>query len=102
MTRSLVIPADLGEGVEVRVLLWYKAEGERIGEGDAILEFETDKAIVVVTARQGGVLRRCFAPAGEWLGAGQVAAWVSDGADDPLPGDRGAPAEALLAAFETT
>lgn len=102
MIRRLMIPPEMGEGVEVRVLLWYKAEGDAISDGDAILEFETDKAIVLVTARQGGILRRCFTPAGEWLAAGQVAAWVSDDVGDPLPAERTAEVEALLAAFETT
>ena len=102
MIRMLRIPPEMGEGVEVRVLLWYKAEGDVISEGDALLEFETDKAIVVVTAKQGGFLRRCFTPAGEWLAAGQVAAWVSDGPEDLLPAERTADVEALLAAFEAT
>ena len=102
MIRRMLIPAELGENVEVRVLLWYKAEGDPIADGDALVEFETDKAIVLVTARQSGTLRRCFAPAGEWLAAGHVAAWISDDPGEPLPPDRDAPAETILATFETT
>lgn len=102
MIRRLFIPPQMGDNVEVRVLLWYKAEGDRIADGDALVELETDKAIVLVTARQAGVLRRCFAPAGDWLATGQVAAWVSDGPDEPLPESRDAPAEGMFATFETT
>lgn len=102
MIRRLLIPPEMGETVEVRVLLWYKAEGDAIADGDALVELETDKAIALVTARQAGTLRRCFVPAGEWLRAGEVAAWVSDSPDEALPAVRDAEAEALLATYETT
>lgn len=102
MIRRLLIPLQLGEDVEVRVLLWYKAEGDPIADGDALVELETDKAIILVTAKQAGTLRRCFTAAGDWLKVGQVAAWVSDEAGEPLPAERTAPAEELLATFETT
>jgi pyruvate/2-oxoglutarate dehydrogenase complex dihydrolipoamide acyltransferase (E2) component len=92
----------MGEGVEIRVLLWYKAEGDPVAEGDALVELETDKAIILVTAKQSGFLRRCFAPAGDWLSTGQVAAWVSDQPDEPIPSDRSAPIEGMFATFETT
>lgn len=102
MIRRLMIPQEMGDAAEVRVLLWYKAEGDAIVDGDALVELETDKAIALVTARQPGILRRCFAPAGEWLKAGEVAAWVSDAPDEALPAGRDAEAEALLATYETT
>ena len=102
MIRRLMIPAEMGADAEVRVLLWYKAEGDAIADGDALVELETDKAIALVTARQAGVLRRCFAPAGEWLKAGEVAAWVSDGPEEALPAGRDAEAELVMATYETT
>jgi pyruvate dehydrogenase E2 component (dihydrolipoamide acetyltransferase) len=100
--RRLFIPPEMGENVEVRVLDWFRAEGDRVAEGDALVELETDKAIVVVTAKQSGYLRRCFAPAGDWLATGQVAAWVSDEPEEPLPSERNAPIEGMFATFETT
>jgi pyruvate/2-oxoglutarate dehydrogenase complex dihydrolipoamide acyltransferase (E2) component len=97
-----MIPPEMGEGVEVRVLLWYRAEGEAIAAGDALVELETDKAVALVTARQAGTLRRCFAVAGDWLKPGEVAAWVSDSPEEPLPAERDTAAEAMLATYETT
>ena len=73
MIRRLVVPAELGEGVEVRLLLWYKTEGARVEPGEALLELETDKAILLVTAQQAGTLRRCFCAPGEWMKPGEVA-----------------------------
>ena len=101
MIRRLVVPAELG-AEEVRLLLWYKTEGEAIAADEALLEFETDKAIVLVTAQQGGTVRRCFCAAGEWLKTGDVAAWLSDDPSEPLPDDRNAVLEGLAAGFEQT
>jgi 2-oxoglutarate dehydrogenase E2 component (dihydrolipoamide succinyltransferase) len=101
MIRRLVVPAELGAD-EVRLLLWYKNEGDSIGAGEALLEFETDKAIVLVTAQGSGTVRRCFCAAGGWLKSGDVAAWVSDAPDEPLPADTGTVLEPMPAGFEKT
>ena len=100
MIRRLVVPPEL-EVPEVRLLLWYKAEGDAVRAEEALLEFETDKAIVLVTAKQSGTLRKCFCAAGDWLKPGQAAALLSDGPDEPLP-DGDAAAEAFVAAFDAT
>jgi 2-oxoglutarate dehydrogenase E2 component (dihydrolipoamide succinyltransferase) len=100
--RALVIPRELGEAIEVRLLQWYRAEGEPVATDDAVLEFETDKAIVLVTAKSAGIMRRCFCAAGDWMKPGDVAAWLSDEPNEPLPAERTSPADALSVAFETS
>jgi len=100
--RKLVIPPELGESIEVRLLDWVKAEGESVGEGDALLEFETDKAIVLVTAGQAGVLRKCFFSAGDWMKPGDIAALLSDQADETLPADGTSTQDLMLVTFDVT
>lgn len=85
MIRKLVIPKELGDSIEVRLLDWLKHEGDAVAAGDALLEFETDKAIVLVTASQAGVVRRVLIAAGEWMKPGDTVALVSDSPDEPLP-----------------
>ncbi len=102
MIRKLVVPKELGEGIEVRLLQWYKAEGDLVGVDEAILEFETDKAIVLVGAKQAGLLRKCFYGAGDWMQTGDVVGWLSDELDEPLPAERDAQAEVLLVSFDAT
>ena len=102
MIRKLIIPKELGESIEVRLLEWLKTEGEAVAAGDALLEFETDKAIVLVTAVQEGSLRRCFFGAGDWLKPGDVAAWLSDSPDEALPGDQESPDDILMVTFDVT
>jgi 2-oxoglutarate dehydrogenase E2 component (dihydrolipoamide succinyltransferase) len=100
--RKLVIPMELGESIEVRVLDWLKAEGDEVNAGDALLEFETDKAIVLVTAVQAGTLRRCFFASGDWMKPGDVAAWLSDAPDEPLPEASEALNDTLTVTFDVT
>jgi len=102
MIRKLMIPKELGDSVEVRLLEWCKAEGDEVKVDDAVLEFETDKAVVLVSAKQSGALRRCFFGAGDWMKPGDVAAWLSDLPNEPLPGAEEVPEETLIVDFETT
>jgi pyruvate/2-oxoglutarate dehydrogenase complex dihydrolipoamide acyltransferase (E2) component len=99
--RKLVIPKELGD-VEVRMLDWLKAEGDAVAAGDALLEFETDKAIVVVTASESGVLRRTFAASGDWMKPGDTVAWLSASAEDPLPAGDDVEGETLPVTFDVT
>lgn len=100
MIRKLIIPVELGD-VEVRLLDWLKAEGDTVATGDALLEFETDKAIVVVTSSEDGVLRRALKGSGDWMKPGDVVAWLSTTADETLPADA-AGADVLPVTFDVT
>ena len=101
MIRKLVIPEELGELIEVRLLEWIKPEGEPVAAGDALLKFETDKAIVLVTATQAGCLRRCLFASGDWMKPGDVAALLSDEPDEPLPSAEMV-GDTLLVTFDVT
>jgi pyruvate/2-oxoglutarate dehydrogenase complex dihydrolipoamide acyltransferase (E2) component len=100
--RNLVIPPELGESIEVRLLDWVKGEGDLVAAGDALLEFETDKAIVLVTAVQAGFLRKCLFAAGDWMKPGDIAALLSDRADEALPGDGTSAGDLMLVTFDVT
>src|SRR5450631_435665 len=100
--RKLVIPLELGEAIEVRVLDWLRAPGDEVNAGDALLEFETDKAIVLVTAVRAGALRRCFFASGDWMKPGDVAAWLSDSPDEPLPDNDEAVDDTVTVTFDIT
>jgi 2-oxoglutarate dehydrogenase E2 component (dihydrolipoamide succinyltransferase) len=102
LIKKLLIPIELGAAIEVRLVLWCKKEGQQLGAGDALLEFETDKALVLVSASQPAVLRHCFYREGEWMKPGDTVAWLSDEPDEPLPAAGDARVEALLVGFEVT
>ncbi|HEY5512971.1 MAG TPA: biotin/lipoyl-containing protein, partial [Geomonas sp.] len=57
---------DLGEGIaEVELRRWLVAEGERVAEHQALLEVETDKAVVEVPAPRAGTVTRIYRQEGE-------------------------------------
>ncbi len=101
MIRKLVIPEALGE-VEVRLLDWLKAEGDIVSTGDALLEFETDKAIVVVTASENGVVRRVLWGSDDWMMPGEVVALLTTTADEALPEGDVTEGDLLQVAFDVT
>lgn len=103
MIKKLVIPKELGESIEVRLLDWLKSEGDSVAAGDALLEFETDKAIVLVTASQAGVLRKIHVASGDWMKPGDAVAWLSDSPSEALPAEgESAPSDELTVTFDIT
>jgi len=61
MKNTIVVPA-LGESVvEARIAHWLKKEGERVEIGDILVELETEKVNVEVSAQSAGVLMKIVA-----------------------------------------
>ena len=57
---------DLGEGIErATVSTWYFEVGDRIKEGDDVVELATDKATFNVSATHSGVLKQKLAQQGD-------------------------------------
>lgn len=79
-----VIP-KLDETTEVATVeRWLVREGERVEQGQAICEVETDKALVQVEAPAAGTLRRQLIAAGTEVPPLTVVALVGD-PDEPVP-----------------
>ena len=91
------------------IVTWRKEVGDPVGNGEALLEVETDKAVMEVEARRDGYLVRIDAPAGSEVPVGQVIALIADSADAvvaeapaaPAPAEEAPPA-APAAPAETT
>ena len=72
MSVNIVVP-ELGESVvEATVLRWLKREGEPVAAGDVLVELETEKVNLEVTAERGGVLGRILHPEGDDVKIGDV------------------------------
>ncbi|HBG04379.1 MAG: branched-chain alpha-keto acid dehydrogenase subunit E2 [Geobacteraceae bacterium GWC2_58_44] len=81
---------DLGEGIaEVELRKWLVTEGERIAEHQALLEVETDKAVVEVPAPRAGVVGRIHRQEGETVKVGETLLSITttqeEGAPTPHP-----------------
>jgi 2-oxoglutarate dehydrogenase E2 component (dihydrolipoamide succinyltransferase) len=64
---------------------WLKSEGDAVAAGDALVELETDKVNMEVTATDSGMLQRIEKGEGETVGIGDVLALLGESADGARP-----------------
>jgi pyruvate dehydrogenase E2 component (dihydrolipoamide acetyltransferase) len=90
---------------EGRLVKWLKKEGDAVKSGDLLAEVETDKAVMELTARGDGVLRKVLIAEGTTAPVASLVAIIA-GADEDISAVAGsaasapAPAPALAKAPE--
>ena len=98
MPSNIVVP-EVGESiVDARVAKWLRKEGDAVSAGDPLVELETDKIDVEVSAPHAGVLSRIDRKDGDDVKVGEVLGILEEsakGAATPAAGE--APAEAAKA-----
>ena len=86
---DIIVP-ELGESVvEARIARWLKNEGDQVALGEALVELETEKIDLEVSADRAGVLTSITHPNGADVKVGEVIAVL-----DPSQGAAAAPAAA--------
>ncbi|MBW8308107.1 MAG: 2-oxoglutarate dehydrogenase complex dihydrolipoyllysine-residue succinyltransferase [Candidatus Paracaedibacteraceae bacterium] len=76
----------LGESVsEATVARWVKKEGQAVAVDEILVELETDKVTLEVTAPASGVLSKIYHPEGATVEVGQVLGMVEIGAEAVAP-----------------
>lgn len=99
VAKLLKMPA-LGQTVEeVRILQWYKNEGDTLQKGERIAEIETDKVNIDWESSDEGIVRRILAPVDSFVkveAAVLIIGTADESIDDLVPG--GAPAAEAIAA----
>lgn len=87
MAVEIRVP-PLGESlVDAVVGVWLKQEGDSVSRGESLVELETDKVNLDVTAEDDGILSSITRQAGEVVAVGDVLGLVSssNGASAPAP-----------------
>jgi 2-oxoglutarate dehydrogenase E2 component (dihydrolipoamide succinyltransferase) len=80
MSGEIHVPA-LGESiVDAVIATWLKHEGDVVKQGDALVELETDKVNVEVTAEQNGVLQKIVKQEGDTVSVGEVLGMIGSAA----------------------
>ena len=80
MPSNITVP-EMGESiVDARIARWLKKEGDAVAAGDALVELETDKVDVEVSAQQAGVLERIIHQEGADVKIGEVLGTIAAGA----------------------
>ena len=83
MPANILVP-EVGESiVDARVAKWLRKEGDRVSAGDPLVELETDKIDLEVTAPSAGVLSRIDRKDGEDVKVGEVLGVVDESAEAP-------------------
>ncbi|MGE3274452.1 MAG: 2-oxoglutarate dehydrogenase complex dihydrolipoyllysine-residue succinyltransferase [Vicinamibacterales bacterium] len=78
MATNIVVP-ELGESVvEARVAKWIKREGDRVSAGDPLVELETEKIDLEVSADRAGVLTSIRHGEGADVKVGEVLAILDE------------------------
>ncbi len=82
---NIVVP-ELGESVvEARVARWLKNEGDEVALGEALVELETEKIDLEVSADRAGVLTSIKHPNGADVKVGEVLAVLAPAAAGATP-----------------
>ena len=103
MAVSVVMPALEMAQETGKLLAWRKSEGDRVTKGEALLEIETDKAVVEVEALEDGILTGITARVGDEVPVGQTIAWiVAPGEQVPAQAAAAAPAARATSATVNT
>lgn len=83
MPTNVVVP-ELGESVvEATVLRWYKQEGEAVAAGETLVELETEKVNLDVSAPTAGKLTSIAHKTGEDVKIGDVLGVIETAATEP-------------------
>ena len=76
-----------------KLLKWLKTDGQKVTQGEPLMEIETDKATVEIEAEASGILTQVSAKPGDEVPVGQTIALIlAEG--DALPSKKQAPAPA--------
>jgi len=93
MASKIVVP-ELGESVvEATVSRWLKHEGDHVAVGEAVVEIETEKVNLEVSADQDGMLHRILHQEGDDVKVGDVLAELEPVTEaEPVPAAEPQPA----------
>jgi len=90
MSIDITVP-QLGESiVEATVGRWQKNEGDAVTAGEPLVELETDKVNIEVSAPGDGVLSSIVRHEGETVGVGEVLAQISAAQEQAQPARKAA------------
>src|ERR671913_192223 len=81
MSTNIVVP-ELGESVvEARVAKWLKKQGDQVAAGDPLVELETEKIDLEVSADRAGVLADIKHQEGDDVKVGEILAVLQESAN---------------------
>ncbi|WP_337099785.1 2-oxoglutarate dehydrogenase complex dihydrolipoyllysine-residue succinyltransferase [Paenibacillus sp. YIM B09110] len=91
---EIIVP-ELGESIsEGTITKWFVKEGDSVNQGDVLLELETDKVNIEISADSSGVVSRIAKGDGEVVLVGEAIGSIGASAGGAAPAQAAAPAAA--------
>jgi len=85
--NNITVPA-MGESItEGTIYKWHVKEGDSVNLGDVLLELETDKVNLEISAEQDGVLEKILRQEGDTVQIGEVIGRIQSGGEAASVGD---------------
>lgn len=76
---DILVPA-MGESIaEGTISKWLVKEGDSVGQGDVLLELETDKVNLEISAEEAGVIQKILRQEGETVAIGEAVGLIGSG-----------------------
>ncbi|WP_226001164.1 2-oxoglutarate dehydrogenase complex dihydrolipoyllysine-residue succinyltransferase [Paenibacillus sp. BJ-4] len=76
---DILVPA-MGESItEGTISKWLVKEGDSVGQGDVLLELETDKVNLEISAEEAGVVQKILRQEGETVSIGEAVGLIGTG-----------------------
>jgi 2-oxoglutarate dehydrogenase E2 component (dihydrolipoamide succinyltransferase) len=95
---EIIVP-ELGESIsEGTITKWFVKEGDSVNQGDVLLELETDKVNIEISADNSGVIARIAKQDGEVVLVGEAIGSIGESAGGASAPAASAPAAAPVAA----
>jgi pyruvate dehydrogenase E2 component (dihydrolipoamide acetyltransferase) len=82
MATRVLMPKGSDTMTEGKVLKWVKKEGDKVANGDTVVEIETDKVDMEVESMGEGTLRKILVKEGEVVPVGQLLAVIAKPDED--------------------
>ena len=76
LTKAIIMPKYGQTMTEGEIIKWKKKEGDRINQGEIILEIASDKTNLEVESEYIGFLTKIVAKEGDIVPCGQIIAYV--------------------------
>ncbi|MDQ0111078.1 2-oxoglutarate dehydrogenase complex dihydrolipoyllysine-residue succinyltransferase [Paenibacillus harenae] len=90
---EIIVP-ELGESIsEGTITKWFVKEGDSVNQGDVLLELETDKVNIEISADSSGVVSRIARGDGEVVLVGEAIGSIGASAGGAAPAPAAAPAQ---------
>jgi 2-oxoglutarate dehydrogenase E2 component (dihydrolipoamide succinyltransferase) len=94
---EIIVP-ELGESIsEGTITKWFVKEGDTVSQGDVLLELETDKVNIEISADNGGVVSKISKQDGEVVLVGEAIGSIGAAGSAPAPAAASEPAAAPAA-----